>query len=378
MNKKLISIGFVTLLFSVSLINIIKPQREFSENENRYLQKLPKSGISKIFSGKFSMDFEEYAADQFIGRDGWITLKTLAELAILKKDNGRIYFGKDGTLFDATETVDSDVLEDNAVYVKNFINKLRSKTPELDASILLVPTATEIYNEKLPRFAPVPDQQSAINRVSKIFDNDAILLDTIDLLKSNKGKYLYYRTDHHWTTDAAYIVYCEWARKVGLTPLSLNAFSVKNVSTAFYGTLYSKANLVTLKPDTVKAYHFNDAVSVSADLGSGKTSNTLYFDEYLNKKDKYSYFLGSNRPLIEIETGTKNGYNLLLIQDSYAHCFVPFLTQHFEKISVVDLRYLTIDLYEYAIKNDITDVLVLYNLPGFATEKTISRLEWEN
>ncbi len=378
MNKKLISLGFVVLLFSLTFINILIPQREFSENENRYLQKLPKPGFTDIFSGKFSTGFEEYAADQFVGRDSWITLKTLTELAILKKDNGRVYFGKDDTLFDATETIDIDILKNNAAYIKNFIIRLRSNTPQLNASILLVPTATEIYKEKLPPFAPVFNQQAAIKMVSDITGSDATLFDSTDLLKSNKGKKLYYRTDHHWTTDAAYIVYCEWARKVGLTPLPSDAFSIKNVSDAFYGTLYSKANLVTLKPDTVKAYHFNDAISVSADFGSGKTTNTLYFDEYLSKKDKYSYFLGGNNPLIEIETDNKNGHNIALIQDSYAHCFVPFLTQHFEKISVIDLRYLTIDLYEYAINNDITDLLVLYNLPGFATEKTISRLNWEN
>ena len=66
---------------------------------------------------------------------------------------------------------------------------------------------------------------------------------------------------------------------------------------------------------------------------------------------------------------------MMIIQDSYAHCFVPFLTSHYERILVLDPRYLSnIDYQEYAVENNVTDMLVLFNLPNFSTEKTLSRL----
>ena len=354
MNKKVLSIGFVVLLFSLSIINLLKPQRDFSENENRFLQKFPSARADTIFSGKFSSDFADYSSDQFIGRDGWISFKTIAELSLLKKDNGRVYFGKNGTLFDATEKIDENRLLENTVIISDYIEALREKLPGLDASVLLIPTASEVNSELLPTFAPVPDQQTAIRSVKAVIWENAKVCDPTDLLKSSKGNYLYYRTDHHWTTEAAYLVYTKWAQENGLNPVSREDLDVRQVSGSFYGTLYSKANLFTIKPDSVKAYSFSGAVPVSAAYGKNKTTDSLYFNEYLSEKDKYSYFLGGNRPLIEINTGTKNGKTMMIIQDSYAHCFVPFLTSHYERILVLDPRYLSnIDYQEYAVENNV-------------------------
>ncbi|MDD4546620.1 MAG: DHHW family protein [Oscillospiraceae bacterium] len=374
MNKKVVSIGFVLLLFIISLINILQPQRTFSENESRRLQKLPVVSMDNIFSGRYTTQFEKYTSDQFVGRDGWTGIKTLAELTMLKKDNGRVYFGKNGTLFDATETVDEKQLINNAGFVREYIKSVRKELPEVNESVMLVPTASEIYSDLLPAFAPIPDQQAAINKVKAVFGDDVALYDPTNLLNSSKGEYLYYRTDHHWTTHAAYIVYTDWAQKNGIKPLTQADFDIIQLSDLFYGTLHSKANLYTIKPDSVMAYRFTDAVPVSANYGSNNVSNSLYFKEYLETKDKYSYFLGENRPLIEITTATKNGKTLMFIQDSYAHCFIPFLTSHYENILVLDPRHLDTDYKSYAVKNKVTDILVLYNLPNFSVEKTLKRL----
>lgn len=374
MNKKVISIGFMLLLFSVSIINLIIPQRSFSESENRYLQKLPEPDLQDIASGKFTQDFADYTSDQFIARDGWISLKTIAELALLKKDNGRVYFGKQDTLFDAAETTDDKLLSYNAETLSEYIKELKESLPGLNASVLLIPTSTAVLSDLLPAYAPVPDQQTAIAKAYKTLKNEAIVFDPTDLLKANKSKYLYFRTDHHWTSAAAHLVYTEWAKLVGLAPVPLSETESELLSSSFYGSLYSKANLFSIKPDRVVAYRFTDAVPVSVNYDKNTTSNTLYFEEFLAKKDKYLYFLGEHKPVIEVKTGEKNGKTILVIKDSYAHCFIPFLTAHYEKILVVDPRYFNADYKKYAVENNVSDVLFLYNLPNFATDKSISRL----
>ena len=93
MNKKAVSICFAILLFGVSITNLFAPKRDFSEYENRYLQQFDLNA-EDIPSGKFSKDFVAFTSDQFIGRNGWISLKTISDLAVLKRDNGRVYFGK--------------------------------------------------------------------------------------------------------------------------------------------------------------------------------------------------------------------------------------------------------------------------------------------
>ncbi len=374
MNKKAISIGFVVLLFGVTAANLLVPQREFSENENRYLQTLPVLNAEELLSGKFSQSFEKYTADQFLARDGWIGMKTIAELGMLKKDNQRVYFGKDGVLFDAGEAIDDKQLTENTEAVAAFARALREREPSLNASTLLVPTASAILTEQLPAFAPTPDQQAALKKAASLLAGDAPLCDMTELLRDNLDTPLYYRTDHHWTTQAAYLVYADWAKAAGPSPLPAAAFTTETVSDSFYGTLYSKANLPTLKPDSVTAYIPVRPVEVRVDYGEGTASDSLYREEFLTQKDKYSYFLGGNHAKVEIETGTKNGRTLLLLQDSYAHCFVPFLVFHYERILVLDPRYVKDDIFAYAVENHVTDLLTLYNLPNFATDRNVPNI----
>ena len=165
MNKKAVSICFAILLFGVSITNLFAPKRDFSEYENRYLQQFPDLNAEDILSGKFSKDFVAFSSDQFIGRNGWISLKTISDLAVLKRDNGRVYFGKNGTLFDAGEKIDLEQLEKNVGFLADYIKQLKSRLPQSNASILLVPTSSEILSEYLPPYAPVPDQQAAIDMV---------------------------------------------------------------------------------------------------------------------------------------------------------------------------------------------------------------------
>lgn len=94
MKEKIRSIIFMGLLLSLSILNIASPKKVFSNKENRYLQEFPKLSKKTIMSGEFSKNFETYTSDQFIGRDNWISLKTITDLAMLKKDNTRVYFGK--------------------------------------------------------------------------------------------------------------------------------------------------------------------------------------------------------------------------------------------------------------------------------------------
>lgn len=107
-----------------------------------------------------------------------------------------------------------------------------------------------------------------------------------------------------------------------------------------------------------------------------KSTNTLYEMENLNKKDKYSVFLGGNHDLVIINTDLKDkNKKLLIIKDSYAHSLVPFLTNHYDEIHMVDLRYFNDNIDEYKKKNNIKNVLILYNGLSFAREQTISKLQ---
>ena len=101
----------------------------------------------------------------------------------------------------------------------------------------------------------------------------------------------------------------------------------------------------------------------------------MYFKEFLDKKDKYSTFFGSNQPIVTVKTDAPKDTKLLIFKDSYAHCYVPFLAQHYSEITMIDLRYMN-EAYSKAINvNDYDQVLFLYNGATFATESNIKKLD---
>ena len=90
--------------------------------------------------------------------------------------------------------------------------------------------------------------------------------------------------------------------------------------------------------------------------------------ENLDKKDAYTVFGGTNHSLFSISTPVRKNRNLLVIKDSYANCFIPFLTQDYRTITVVDPRYYYENIATVIKANDIDEVLFLYNANTFFSD----------
>ena len=75
-----------------------------------------------------------------------------------------------------------------------------------------------------------------------------------------------------------------------------------------------------------------------------------------------------------IETGVKNGKTLLVLKDSFANSFIPFLTGEYEKILVVDPRYQRTGISQMIEEEAVTDILVLYNIINFANDTNLISL----
>ena len=100
----------------------------------------------------------------------------------------------------------------------------------------------------------------------------------------------------------------------------------------------------------------------------------LYVRSYLDTKDKYASFTGTNTPIIDIETDIDNAKSLLLIKDSYAHSLVPFLSKHYSRITMVDLRYINAGLDAVVDLDSYSQVLVMYNAVTFADDLGLKKL----
>ncbi|HCI73544.1 MAG TPA: hypothetical protein DHV42_03270 [Lachnospiraceae bacterium] len=370
---------FLLLIFGFTAANILRPQRERSETENRTLTKRPALTWDSLISGTFAKEYESYLSDQFILRDDWITLKTGLERAALKQETNDVYFAADGYLIEAhTGAFTGDTAQQNLVRLGSFFQTLaQTYTPE-HLTCMIVPNAVDILRDHLPAFADPYDQEAYLAKVKDVLP-DGVWFDASAVLRqaheTDGQKQLYYRTDHHWTTEAAFDVFASWLAAKGIGSTNSDQFAISKVTDSFEGTIASKLGISgradsIQRWDPLAAYDYYLIYNQSDDL-----RNTMYQKSFLDTKDKYAYFYGGNYGLIETKMPqAQTGRRLLLIKDSYAHCFAPFTCGYFDEVDLLDPRYYNASIQDLMASKSYTDILLLFNAAGFAEETAIARL----
>lgn len=367
-NKMLVIIFVIYIsIFPISLI-LVK-DKEFSETEKRQLEQFPEISLETIFNKTFGSNFEIYIADQFPLRDKFVSLKSNVEVLMQKKENNGVYIGKDNNLIEVFDDVDLDKVDKISKYINNFQSSFNTY-------MMVVPTAITINDNKLPNFVNNTIEEKYMNYFIGNLDNGVNNISIIDTLKKHNDEYLYYKTDHHWTTLGAYYAYEEFCNSLGIDSISKDGFDVEEVSNDFYGTLASKGNFSFVKPDTINLFIPKNKVNVLVDyVYSDTIKDSLYEYDYLNTKDKYGIFLDNNHPLVKILSLVDNGKKIAVIKDSYAHSLVPFLSNHYGEIHMIDLRLFKGVVSDYLRENEIKDVLFVYNARNILSDVNLMRLK---
>ncbi len=371
---KIFGLVFIVLIIMVMLINVIVRDRTFSEEENRILESKPKFSISSYFSGRFQKSAERYSDDQFFGRNFFIRIKTAFELAMGKNNSNNVFSGKDHYLLEDVAVPDVKSLEKNCAALASF----RESYADLSMSFLLAPTSVNINSDHLPVFAVTADQNKYMDDFyKKISDIGYKTIEIREEFKSKKDDaQLYYRTDHHWTSTGAFIAYDVLKKELDYSDtVEYEPLVVKN---DFRGTLASKSGFVNGLCDEVTIYLPKDPAayinSVIYYSDTKEKTTEFYKLDNLNKKDTYTVFGGSNHPIYTIDTPVSSKKQLLLIKDSYANSLIPFLSQNYRKIVVVDPRYFYENIDDIIKSNGITDVLFVYNANTFFTDNSLEMM----
>lgn len=372
-NSFLLFILFIAIL---PLITFCSKKEKVSEYENRELAEFPEISFSAIFKDKtFMSGFDKYMSDHFIGRINWIQSKKNIELAIGKNEINGIYV-TDKRLIEHIEQPDYTEIDKSIKAINDF-----SESTGLPTYVMIAPTSAGIYEDEIPKNAPHQNQKEFIDYIYSNLNSDITAIDIYNTLSSVKNdEYIYYRTDHHWTTLGAYYAYNSAVQKLGFTPISYDKFNIEHVSDDFKGTFHSKTLYDGIEPDIIDIYSYSDGAKVTEcmvnDGMNEISSDTMYFREYLEGKDKYSVFLGTNQPLVTIKTNVQNDKKLLIIKDSYAHCFAPFMTQHYSEITLLDLRYVGAANTDIIDVSEYSQALILYNASTFTTDRNVKKLSF--
>lgn len=378
MNKMKISgiiriIMFCFVIFGCAVITIILPDTTYSDRENRELAQMPKLTKASFLSGKFQEKFENYINDQFIFRDELADLSVNAQVCMGYKEINAVYIGKDGYLLEKLSDEDEELIKNNVDILSQFLNYAVEEYGEGHVRCMMIPSKAEAMPDKLPSYACVKPHD-VTDRLSEALGNSKVLIDISDTMRQHQDEYIYYRTDHHWTTPGAGYAYNEWRKSCGQTMIDINPEDMTEQYNDFYGTTYNKAG-VNVTRDIVYTYN-GAADDVNICMNDEDYYDSMYFEDAAVKGfNRYELFFGGNTFKIVVDTHAGTGRTLLLVKDSFANCFVPYLTNDYDRIIMIDYRYgkqavgSILDEYE-----DISDVLVMYNTDKFVTNNKLAKL----
>ena len=356
------------LLLGLAIANLVWPKRDMIELENRKAAQFPAFSIEALLDGRWQSGFARWMQDQFLLRDAWINTQRAAdEIVFQKAEEGGILLGKDQWMFTKLFTIDDATRQQTAKNVQA-VAEFAARYPG-KVTFLLAPSASVIYPEALPAGAPMADENALLDDIFAQVGESAAVIDLREPFTARRDEYLYFKTDHHWTTNGAYRAYEQFCALKGLTPFDRDAHEAVTVED-FQGTHYSATRLWNVENDTIAYYPLPNQMTIYNITGEAQyepmtTENLINTDKFATR-DKYAAFLDGNNGYSVIE-GDGEG-SILVVKDSYANSFIPYLTANYEKIGVVDFRNFKYGLDSTIEREGYDEVLILYNFQTFIAD----------
>ncbi len=374
---KVLTLGLITIIYGFSLVMLINPDKSFSADENRYLQKAPAFTLEKLISGAYTKEISAWCTDQIPLRNQFVGTKALAESLQLKLQNNNVINCLDRYIIAKNDFVDYNIMKTNLSALEDFKNK-----QDLPFTLAVAGRSQDVLLKYMP---PVYPAKEISDKAFDFLDRLTGGFNNVDLLTplrnaANEGKYVYYKTDHHYTTLGAYIAYTEIVKSYGIEPYPIDYFEIETASESFYGTIWSKAGMKWIAPDKIEFFRFDGDESLVTEItDTGELLCGLYDRDYLKEKDKYSAFIGGNNGYVRIYPSndsplySENRPKLLMLKDSFGHALAPFLSAHFD-LEIVDLRYYRLSVGEIIKAVNPDGILAIYNMDSLISSDSLLNL----
>lgn len=363
---------FCLFLGIFALLFIFLPKSYFSGVERSVLAAEPTLSPKTLFDGSFEEKAETYVSDHFPLRSGWIGLNSYYNLVSGRTLINGVYVGRDNYIIEEPTEVDSTSLDANLQAVRTFL-----KERQYPASFIAVPSAGYILDDKLPAVhLPYHDLEILTHAKMQLEDTADWIEISPDLTAEAAVEQVYYRTDHHWTTLGAYIAYLRWAQVNNKVPLPPDQFRISYYG-GFRGSTYAKVLLWNTPADMIALWQRDGHYSVEmSDAGeTAEVTDSFYDMEALTSYDPYMVFFGGNHGLVHITNADTDAEGtLLLVKDSFANSFIPFIAPHYKEIFVVDPRYYK-DLRTLCDTNTIDAALFVYSTHNLVADQDLGLID---
>lgn len=282
-------------------------------------------------------------------------------------------------VFGGSSRAGGGMIETSNLYAETF--------PDINVYTLVAPLATEFYLPQKAASASRP-QLPTLENIRNHLNPAVKYVDVHSILKHHSLEDIYLRTDHHWSALGAYYGAKAFAKVAGVPFKDLKSYD-KNVIHGFVGSMYGYTKDISFKkaPEdfvyyvpkkddyttTYITYQVNKDYRVTSQSKPYKSS---FFKKFRDGSGlAYNVFMGGDQHLVKIETDVPGSRKLLLIKDSYGNALPGYLFYSFPEIHVIDFRYFPGNLKQYIRENDITDILLAFNIFNACNSKSMNRIK---
>lgn len=337
MKNKILSISFIIIIFSLSIISIILPDKDISETERRYLMHFPTLNIKTIFNGDFFEELNTYTVEQFPFREIFIKIKGLAtnKLFLKKEENG--VFIKDGNFFEISSSINDKSID----YFLELVTKIKNNFSSENIYYSIIPDKNYYTKEEIPKI----NYNELVETINQNLQ-DITYINIFNKLSLDS----YYKTDIHWKQEKIGEVVKTIALHMNNEPIDIkyNKLTYDN----FYGALYGKIPN-NEKPDTITYLIDENTINTKVFDYEKNQYYKVYEEQNLKNIDSYDIFLGGAKALLIMENkNSKTDKELVIFRDSFGSSLAPLLLPYYKRITLVDLRYINSD---YIINNNLID-----------------------
>lgn len=347
--------SFLTLLLIVVIIgglyilNLINKPPEVLKSERRTPSSLPNLTLQNILSAKYMDEFENFAADNFVFRDKFRTVKAAAVFYLFQQtDKSGLYYD-DLVGLGKFEQLNEKSLREVAAKIKKISTGLKG----MNIYYSFIPDK-DIYAEKnYPGFD--------VNMALTILSNELQEMTLIDLTDTLSAKD-FYKTDFHWNQVKLENVVFKMGEIMGFnidissfTPVKAGEF--QGVYSGQLALPFYNDEMIYLVPNDPVSIYYLDEKSLKFQQGD------IYDIKAFNGQDPYDIFLRGVQPLIVLENpNSATSRELYLFRDSFSSSLAPLLTSAYRKITLIDLRYIDFSyLLDYISFKEGSDIMFLYS-----------------
>ena len=346
MNNKVkeivLSLIFITFLFTFMIVNILKKDDDISYSERRKLEKLPKITYNSLIDGTYFNTLDKYTTDQFIGRDSFRKIKINIDL-LTKNNYNNLYLYND-YIIEELYPINKESVLNVTKKINDIKNRYLNETNNIFYSI-------------------VPDKNYFVNDDNLKLDYDELK----NTMNSNLDiKYIdifnelsledYYKTDTHWREERLFKVVNKLSKEMNFN--ITNNYSFKRISD-FNGTYSSRIVRKDIKDEIYILDNVNDINVYNYETNGYEKVYDLI---KLNSLDKYNVYLSGSVSLLKIESmNTDSAKDLIVFRDSYGSSLIPLMMNGYKSITVVDTRYISPSMLSNYIDFNNKDILFLYS-----------------